>query len=126
MDGWKVAEGRGGWVGGWFMAQLASWLSDIVLMPGYDLTKPFAISGRQQSPREQPGGQNHPGPAAEEQLFPMRSSVRSTALLRASLRSADCACPEWAPCSAGARPFQHSLPRRGHRARGHQTQLRNC
>ncbi|KAI2589426.1 RAB8A, member RAS oncogene family [Homo sapiens] len=37
--------------------------------------------GRQQPPGEQPGSQNHTGPAEEEQLFPMCSSVRNTALL---------------------------------------------
>nr|XP_054102466.1 ras-related protein Rab-8A-like [Callithrix jacchus] len=37
--------------------------------------------GRQQPPGEQPGSQNHTRPAEEEQLFPMCSSVRDTALL---------------------------------------------
>lgn len=76
---------RGGWTGGqvvgWFIGWLADWLRDIELMLSHDPRKPFAISGRQQSPREQPGSQNHTRPAEEEQLFPMCSSVRNTALL---------------------------------------------
>uniref|UniRef100_A0A2I3GKL3 small monomeric GTPase n=1 Tax=Nomascus leucogenys TaxID=61853 RepID=A0A2I3GKL3_NOMLE len=43
------------------------------------------VVGRQREPgkdrREQPGSQNHTRPAEKEQLFPMCSSVRNTALL---------------------------------------------